>query len=194
MLVEAPSAFERLGAIGSSEVLFVNDILMPGANLLVAEEPRTFTQPAMEMLAREVPAPASTLAAKPVDARARPESPKPEHDIRPFVLAVRTLIENERLTAARQMIDAAPAYILSDLLVARLRSVLAPPVVKRVQKRDVDRSREYEWLRTHGNEHRGRWVALVGPNLLASAPTLGQLRQQLQDMALPNAPLLHRVD
>ena len=85
--------------------------------------------------------------------------------VRPFVMAVRELIETEQITTARHMLDAAPAYVLGDPLVARLRSVLAPPVVKRLQKRDVDRSQEYEWLRAHGREYRGRWVALSGGKL-----------------------------
>jgi hypothetical protein len=109
-------------------------------------------------------------------------------------MAVRGLIESERLTAARRVLNAAPSYILSDPLVVRLRSILAPPVVNRVDKRDVDRSREYEWLRTEGYKYRGRWVALEDNHLLASAPSLRELRESLKAMALARPPLLHRVD
>lgn len=125
----------------------------------------------------------------------RPAEPvPPERDAVPFVMAVRRLIETEQLVAARQMLAAAPTHILTDPLVARLRSILTPPVVKRVQKRDVDRTREYEWLGTDGHKYRGRWVALDGDRLLAVASCLRELREQLKTVAFTHPPLLHRVD
>jgi len=125
----------------------------------------------------------------------RPTEPvPPERDAVPFVMAVRRLIETEQLFAARQMLAAAPTHILTDPLVAKLRSILSPPVVKRVQRRDVDRTREYEWFGTDGHKYRGRWVALDGDRLLAVASSLRELREQLKTVAFTHPPLLHRVD
>ena len=185
---------ERSRGVGRSfQALFAHDIFM--LDPLIAEEVEVaLAQPTAEALAHELRQPSSTLAEKPTAVPTRREPPKPEPDVQPFVMAVRGLIEGERLAAARQMLNAAPAYILSDPLVARLRFVLAPPVVRRVQKRDVDRSGDYEWLRTHEREYRGRWVALVGGDVVASAGTLHDLQEQLRVMALPSPPLLHRVD
>lgn len=136
-----------------------------------------------------------TLGEAPIISPARPaEHTLPERDAVPFVMAVRGLIEAEQLAAAREMLAAAPTHILTDPLVARLRSILAPPVVKRVQKRDVDRTREYEWLGTKGHKYRGRWVALDGERLLAVASSLRELREQLKTVAFTHPPLLHRVD
>lgn len=92
------------------------------------------------------------------------------------------------------MLNSVPTYILTDPLVARLRSVLALPVVTRVPKRDVDRTLEYEWLRTEGSKYRGRWVALDGNNLLATAASLRELRELLKSVALPRPALLHRLE
>jgi len=168
---------------------------MPGRNFIIAEEPEIIlAPPIIEIRGREPRRSPSALAEDYAVFPSRLKSPTPEPDVRPFVMAVRELIETERITAARHILAAAPAYILGDPLVARLRSVLAPPVVRRMQKRDVDRTREYDWLRAHGREYRGRWVALVGSNLLASAPTLRELQEQLRTTDLSNPPLLHRVD
>ncbi len=124
----------------------------------------------------------------------RPTEPAPpERDAVPFVMAVRRLIETEQLFAARQMLASAPTHILTDPLVTRLRSILAPPVVKRVQRRDVDRTREYEWLEADGYKYRGRWVALDGDRLLAVASSLRELREQLKTVAFTCPPLLHRL-
>jgi hypothetical protein len=125
----------------------------------------------------------------------RPLEPvPPERDAVPFVMAIRTLVETEQLFAARQMLAAAPTHILTDPLVAKMRSILAPPVVKRVQKRDVDRIREYDWLRTDGHKYRGRWVALDGNRLLAVASSLRELREQLKTATFTHPPLFHRVE
>lgn len=136
-----------------------------------------------------------TLGEAPIISPARPaEHTLPQRDAVPFVMAVRGLIEAEQLVPAREMLAAAPTHILTDPLVARLRSILAPPVVKRVQRRDVDRTREYEWLGTDSHKYRGRWVALDGEHLLAVASSLRELREQLKTVAFTHPPLLHRVN
>lgn len=110
------------------------------------------------------------------------------------MMAVRRLIEAEQLIAATEMLAAAPTRISTDPLVTGLRSILALPVIKRVQKRDVNRTREYAWLGAEGHKYRGRWVALNGDRLLAVASSLRELRQQLKTVAFAHPPLLHRVD
>jgi hypothetical protein len=144
---------------------------------------------------REVGRTSFALSAEPTILGERPTGlADSERDARPFVATLRHLIEDDRLSAARALLEAAPLRILSDPLVTRLRSVLAPPVAARIQKQDVDRRLEYEWLRTQGQRHRGRWVALEGNTLLASAPNLRELREQLKARHLARPPLIHRVD
>jgi hypothetical protein len=126
------------------------------------------------------------------------ERPQPvaswESDALPFLVALRELIQAERLKTAREMLKAAPVHILRNPQVAKLRSVLAPPVVRRVERQDVDRGSEYEWLRKEGHNYRGRWVAVEGDHLLATAASLRELRDYLRTMTPTRPPLLHRVD
>jgi hypothetical protein len=120
--------------------------------------------------------------------------PKDENgDALPFLAAVRRFVESEQLQAAREMLESAPLHILTNPQIDGLRRVLAPPIVERVQKRDVDRSIEYAWLRTEGKKHQGRWVALSGSEVLAAATSLRELRAALSTMSLPHPPLLQRV-
>lgn len=192
---EPPAVVERLRAVAAFRALVVHKSFMRELNFFIAGEPEIVqAPPTIEIRAREPRRPPSALAEERAVFPSRPESPMPEPDVRPFVMAVRGLIETERITAARHMLAAAPAYILGDPLVARLRSVLAPPVVRRMQKRDVDRTQEFDWLRAHGREYRGRWVALVGSNVLASTATLRELLEQLRTTDVSKPPLLHRVD
>jgi len=60
-----------------------------------------------------------------------------EADARPLLANLRHLIEGGHLAAARVLLDAAPLSVLNDPLVMKLRAVLAPPVVTRLQRHDV---------------------------------------------------------
>jgi hypothetical protein len=112
----------------------------------------------------------------------------------PFAIAVRRLVDSERLKAARTMLETVPANLLNDSLILRLRRVLAPPIVSRTTKTDVDREPEYDWLRTEGHNYRGQWVALLGRRLLAVAPTLRELRASIRMIPLAHPPLIQRVE
>lgn len=116
-----------------------------------------------------------------------------ELDIIPFLVTVRQFIDIEQLSAARKLLEAAPAHILSDPQVIRLRSILAPPIVKRVEKHEIDRHHEYKWLETESHKYAGRWVALDGGQLLAEAESLRGLRKQLQMTRHARPPLIHHV-
>lgn len=118
----------------------------------------------------------------------------PKQDVLSFLMSTRQLIETEQLSAARSLLEAAPIHIQNDLQVSRLRSLLAPPVVRPIEKKDVDRRLEYEWLRTEGQKYRGQWVALKGNELLVRASNLRDLRKQLEAMSVTPLPLIHRVD
>lgn len=189
---EPPFVVDRLklNLLRTLEGITVHGVVMPELRFL-----DVVIDPVAKRVRARVPRQASSvLAEEHIAAPAKREAPTPEPDVQPFVMAVRTLIESEQLAAARLLLEAAPTYIAGDPVVVRLRALLAPPVVKRVERRDVDRSQEYDWLRTEGHRYRGRWVALEGSRLLAATPTLRELREVLKTMPLPRAPLLHRID
>lgn len=125
---------------------------------------------------------------------ANTEERKTLEDVLPFLMAVRQCIEAEQLLVAREMLNVASPDILSNPLVKHLRALLAPPVIKRVEKKDIDRSREYEWIRTESRKYRGKWVALQGESLVATATTLRELRQRLQTQPPAQTPFIHRID
>jgi hypothetical protein len=76
----------------------------------------------------------------------------------------------------------------------KLREVLSPPKIKRSDKRDVDRSAEFRWLKTHAAEYQGQWVALLGENLVASSEILKELLARLDELQLMGRPLIHHLD
>jgi hypothetical protein len=109
-----------------------------------------------------------------------------------LVAGIRELLRENRIAAARRMLDALPSSGFDDPAIQRLRRVLAAPVVHELQRTDVDRTAEYRWLRQHGQEYRGQWVAVDETGLVASAPTFRELQAQLGQLHLMRSPVIHR--
>jgi hypothetical protein len=119
--------------------------------------------------------------------------PGPRTDIASFVSVIRDLIEREQIAIARRTLEATPIGLSEDPAMRRLRRVLAMPTTRAIARSDVDRGRAYEWLRQHGHQHRGRWVAVGEDGLLAAATTLRELRERLRASAPAVAPLIHKL-
>lgn len=114
----------------------------------------------------------------------------PDHVSR--VVVVRDLVRRERISAARKILDSVPADF-DGPEIRRLRRMLTPPVVRFSERRDVDRRREFAWLREHASEYKGQWIAIDEHRLVAAAPTLRELRARLRELKLDRVPLLHRL-
>lgn len=110
-----------------------------------------------------------------------------------FLNAAREKLWQEDLKGATSILTQAPPIVSGRAEFGRLRQALAAPLVQPVAEHDVDRSREYAWLKAHANEYRGRWVALLGDNVVAVASSLRGLREALRDSSLAGSPLVHRL-
>ena len=100
--------------------------------------------------------------------------------------AVRSLLEHEQIVAARNILNALPLGSFDDLLFDRLRKILAQPVVTAVQKLDIDRQMDYEWIQEQAQEYRGQWVALNEGQLLEAAGSLRELLDRIKSVAIAN--------
>lgn len=109
------------------------------------------------------------------------------------VAAIRDLIQKEQIAAARMMLDVVPINAFEEPAMKRLRRALTPPSVRRSDRRDTARTHAYAWLREHGREYLGHWVAVAEDGLIAAAPTLKQLRAQLRALAPAEQPLIHKL-
>jgi hypothetical protein len=103
-----------------------------------------------------------------------------------------SLMESEQITLARKALAALPVGQLSDPMIMRLRNMLALPVTKTSEKRDVDRTLDYQWIRDHAKDYRGQWVALDNGELLAAAASLRELLDRVKPLRSEHRPLLHQ--
>lgn len=108
----------------------------------------------------------------------------------PYARAIRLLLEQGRVLEAQRLFDFAKDRVQDP----KLHKALVPPRVKASSKRDVDRSAEFRWLDLNSARFRGKWVALLGDNLVASADTLKELLAELKGLTLEGRPLVHHLD
>lgn len=80
---------------------------------------------------------------------------------------VRALLEEGRISEAQSLVESA-----ADQLPASLREIFAPPRIRRVDERGVDRTPEFNWLKANGPAYAEKWVALVGEELVACEDSL----------------------
>jgi len=76
---------------------------------------------------------------------------------------------------------------------ARIREILSPPRVKESDFKDFDRSAEFHWIKVKSAAHQGKWVALLGEDLLASSDTLKELLARLAELHPERRPLIHHL-
>ncbi len=116
-----------------------------------------------------------------------------QSDVAPWGPRIRALIEEDKVGAARRLLAQALRESATDPELATLRKVLAPAHAKPNSVQDPDRSAELRWLQEHGESYKGRWVALLGADLLAHAETLDELLSRLRERAPQASAFLHYV-
>jgi hypothetical protein len=101
---------------------------------------------------------------------------------------VRALLEEGRIWEAKKLVEAA-----GDQLPESLREIFAPPRIRRVDERDVDRTPEFNWLKANGPVYAGKWVALSGEDLVACEDELEDLLAKLNEREFERKPLIHHL-
>lgn len=108
----------------------------------------------------------------------------------PYAHVIRAMLEQGRIREAQSLYDFAKDRVQDS----KIQEALSSPRVKSSSKKDVDRSAEFRWLNLNSARFRGRWVALLGDQLVASADSLKELLAELKELKLEGRPLVHHVD
>ncbi|MES1241053.1 MAG: hypothetical protein ABUT39_05485 [Acidobacteriota bacterium] len=101
---------------------------------------------------------------------------------------VRALLEEGRIGEAKKLVETA-----GDQLPESLREIFAPPKIRRVDERGVDRTPEFNWLKLNGPAYAEKWVALVGEELVACEDSLKDLLSKLGQRQFERRPLVHHI-
>ena len=107
---------------------------------------------------------------------------------------IRDLLEHERVSEARNVLEKALVEGPKDEELQRIRTVLAPPKVRRSSALDADRTLDFRWLAENGAKHRGSWVAIQEGKLVSEAASLDELLECVSALSLARPPLIHFID
>jgi hypothetical protein len=95
---------------------------------------------------------------------------------------------------ARQVLQEALLRWPKDQGLLRLQRVISPGRVVAKEKQYKDRRSEISWIAENRQTYKGKWVALMGDQLIAMADDLKTLLDDLRERQLEEAPLIHRLD
>jgi hypothetical protein len=105
---------------------------------------------------------------------------------------LRSMVEHEDVEGARAFVKELEHRWPDSARVRHWARVLAPPVARRVPGstgRSLDRERA--WLREHGHEYPGCWLAVLGDRLIAADPDIGVVIQTIRSTPGAEDALLH---
>ncbi len=82
----------------------------------------------------------------------------------------------------------------SDSRIASLLKVILPQGrARKVNSFTKNRQKETSWIKTHGREYKGKWIALDGDELVAFSDTLRQLLENMNLMRQERMPLIQYI-
>jgi hypothetical protein len=107
---------------------------------------------------------------------------------------LRTLIETSRVPEARVLVKELAAKWPDVPAIRHYERALEPPKVRAVPRRsDYDPLPDYAWLREHGHEYAGSWLAVYKGRLVAADPDLKRVMEIADAEVGPSNALLARA-
>lgn len=99
-----------------------------------------------------------------------------------FIRAVHLALEAGAHLAARKLSAEGAEFHPNDSELQKYARVLAPPkVISTDVPPNPSQGTNLEWLKAHGEQYRGKWVAVKDGQLLGSADSLKELTAQVGD-------------
>lgn len=106
---------------------------------------------------------------------------------------IRALLSEGLLRDARTVIAEALGRFPDNEGLYALSKLTAPSKATRSAVTFPRRAEELRWLDEHRDRYKGRWVALLGNVLIASADTMKQLLDAVAAKNIEGSPLVHKV-
>ena len=109
------------------------------------------------------------------------------------VARIRSLMAEERISAARELVNEAIQLHPTCDELRQLEQVLHPGAVSASQLSNSSQASNMQWLSRNQEEHRGKWVALLDGELVAAEAELAVLMLSLLNLTIDRRPLIHHI-
>jgi hypothetical protein len=106
---------------------------------------------------------------------------------------VRHWLGEGQLQAARQLLAGALKAYPADAELLSLQHAIAPGRVERTPGRYPNRQAELDWIARNRSRYQGKWVALVGEQVVAIEDDARVLLDKLKQQSLSETPLVHHL-
>ena len=108
---------------------------------------------------------------------------------------IRSLIDDDQVSTARRLALEAAAQFPRHAKIRNVKRILNDGRSTPSSEGPEPGSREeLEWLSDPPEMARGKWVALIGSELVGLADTLADLMESLSSRSLPRKPLVHHLE
>ena len=111
-----------------------------------------------------------------------------------LVEQIKKLLSRQRFLAAQRAAVRAAEEFPEEPWLQKAKRVLDPTGASSVPATGPERTRELEWLRLNSDAYRGKWVALLGDDLIAAGDDFDTVWREVQATPLEGKPLVHRID
>lgn len=133
-------------------------------------------------------------AMNPVPARIARKRAEPQESAEALLEKMRSLLGDCRYQEAQRLAREAAIRFPGHPDVAGMNRALNEWAATSHPATGVDRSEETDWMRQDPPDSlRGKIVALVGAEIVATADSMAELGRQLRSLSLPKRPLVFRV-
>lgn len=106
----------------------------------------------------------------------------------------RSFLTQGQLTEARQFLEDAVRDFPADESLRALAKIVsrnkATPLPIKFPRRDQD----FRWLKANREQYKGKWVALLGGDLLAVGGSMKEVLSAIRAQQIQGAPLVHKVE
>ena len=92
-----------------------------------------------------------------------------------LIKRVRCLLDQHKIREARRTLEIGSSRDPANRQIASLLRAISPGRVSSIGRTLSGRERETVWIKRHGHEYRGKWVAFEEDRLVAFAATLSEL-------------------
>ena len=110
------------------------------------------------------------------------------------LMYVKYLLGEGRVTMAREMLQRILQQYPADEKLLHLYNAIAPGKVVRTNMHYSDRTLEMDWIRVNSSVYRGKWIALLGANVIGIGDDLKSVLRMVQEQQPHATPLIHHLD
>lgn len=112
-----------------------------------------------------------------------------------IVAAIRELVKTSQMDRARELVSTASDLFPADDDIKRWHRILSPPKTTRITlPTDAEKRREeFNWLKEHAQDFRGKWVVISGSELKGVADRLQEALKMARNKGHHSGGLVHRI-